>query len=110
MKSSTELLLGKGVVSRVPRLVGTIADAPRWHGVPPTRVPGTAAQQPANGQPGAADRAVSAERIEGVCAAARLEPAAGREDRRDPCPVDPDEAEQHPGGRAWTRRDLSVGG
>src|SRR2546423_10555283 len=105
MKSSTELLLGSGVVSRVLRLVGTFG-APRWHGVPTTRVPGTAAQQPANAQPGAAERSMRAQRLQGVGTAARLEPAAGRKDRRDPGAVDPDQAQQHPGHRTGTADGL----
>src|ERR1051325_8986518 len=91
MKSSTELLLGSGV--------GTVG-VPRWHGVPASRVPGSAAQQPANRQPGAAQRAVHAQRLEGVGAAARLEPAARWQDRGDPGAVDADEPDQEPGDRA----------
>ena len=51
-----------------------------------------------------------AERLERIGTAARLEPTAGRQDRRDPGAVDPDKPEQQPGDRTGARCLHRVGG
>ena len=75
-----------------------------WHRVVARPVPGSAAQQSAESQPGATQRAVHRQCFYGVGAAAGLEPAAGRKCRRDPPPVEVDGNEQHPGDRPGLAR------
>src|SRR5689334_17850609 len=78
MKLSTELLLG-GYVGDLP---------PRRNGVQASRVPGSAAQQPADGQPGSSQRTVDGQGFHRVRAAARVEATRRRQQRRDELPVE----------------------
>ena len=81
----------------------------RWHGVVARPMPGSAAQQSAESQPGTAQRAVHRQCFYGVGAAAGLEPAAGGKHRRDPPPVEVDGNEQHPGDRPGLARMRRLG-
>src|SRR4051812_43025912 len=95
MKLSTALLLG-GCVGDL-----FLARSPRWNGVQASRVPGSAAGQPAKGQPGASQRTVDGQRFYRVGAATRVEAAARRQERRDEPLVEPHGQDEHP--RQWAR-------
>jgi hypothetical protein len=68
----------------------------RWrHRVVPTRVEGVAAQQPPDRQRGPTQRPVARDRLQGVRAAGRVEPTAGRHRRAYPTTVRDDGKREH---------------
>lgn len=60
-------------------------------------MPGSAPQQPAQGEPAPAQHAVHGQRVDSVGAAARVEATRRWQRRRDPLPVQPQCTDQHPG-------------
>lgn len=68
--------------------------ASRWNRVDTTRVPWRAAQQAPNRQPGAPQRAVHSDGLDGVRAAGRVEATHRRERRGNPAPVHMEQREK----------------
>src|SRR5438105_11762828 len=70
----------------------------RWrHRIGPSDVPGMAAEQAANGQPGPANRSVSRDRLARIARAAWMEPACRGQGGGDEASVGPQQREERPG-------------